>query len=124
MKGLVRKYFLNNLALLFSTREKVFNSFKIRLFPTREPATEPDVATEPKKTKKATKVKTKHKKSSLKLSENFSNKIENEEKNINEQIFRDSFLYQTLSYLIKVLYDSDEIKNYEIIKNINNGLLN
>ena len=52
MKGLVRKYFLNNLALLFSTREKVFNSFKIRLFPTQEPATEPDVAAEPKKTKK------------------------------------------------------------------------
>ena len=44
-------------------------------------------------------------------------------KNINEQIFRDYFLHQTPSYLTKDLYDSDEIKNDEIIKNINNGLI-
>ena len=43
--------------------------------------------------------------------------------NIDEQIFRDYFLYQTPSYLKKVLYDSDEIENDEIIKNINNGLI-
>ena len=42
---------------------------------------------------------------------------------MNEQIFRDYFLYQTPSYLRKVLYDSDEIENDEIMKNINNGLI-
>ena len=42
---------------------------------------------------------------------------------MNEQIFRDYFLYQSPSYLRKVLYDSDEIENDEIIKNINNGLI-
>ena len=30
--------------------------------------------------------------------------------------------YQAPSCLAKSLYDSDEIKNYEIIKHINNGL--
>ena len=33
MKGLEKKYFLKNLGLLFSEREKVLNSFKSRLFP-------------------------------------------------------------------------------------------
>ena len=42
---------------------------------------------------------------------------------MNDQIFRDYFLYQIPSYLTKVLYDSDEIKNFEIMKNINNGLI-
>ena len=57
------------------------------------------------------------------MCEEFSNKIKNGEKNINEEIFRNYFLYQTLSYLKKVLYESDEIANYEIIKNVNNGLI-
>ena len=58
-KILQKKSFVNNLALLFSSREKVVYSFKSRLFlienldripipePTAAPATEPDVATEP-----------------------------------------------------------------------------
>ena len=57
------------------------------------------------------------------MCEEFSNKIKNGEKNINEEIFRNYFLYQTLSYLKKVLYESDEIANYEIIKNVNNELI-
>ena len=57
------------------------------------------------------------------MCEEFSNKIKNGEKNINEKIFRNYFLYQTLSYLEKVLYESDEIANYEIIKNVNNELI-
>ena len=57
------------------------------------------------------------------MCEEFSNKIKNGEKNINEQIFRNYFLHQTLSHLKKVLYESDEIANYEIIKNVNNGLI-
>ena len=52
--------FLNNLRWLFSAREKVLNTFKSKLFPikklneistnesTPEPATELEVATEPK----------------------------------------------------------------------------
>ena len=55
IKALEKKYFLNNVGLLFSAREKVLNSFKHRLFPTKyldniptpEPATEPETATEP-----------------------------------------------------------------------------
>ena len=87
----VQKYLkmsvLNNLGLIFSAREKVFNSFKSRLIlikhldkitarqPTepateleaaKEPATEAEVAKEPTK---ATKAKTKRKISSLKLHE-------------------------------------------------------
>ena len=54
-----KKYFANNLGLLFSSREKVVYSFKSRLYlienldkipipePAAAPATEPDVATEP-----------------------------------------------------------------------------
>ena len=60
---------------------------------------------------------------SLKLLEEFLNKIKNEEKIIKEQIFRDYFLYQTPSYLTKILYGNDGIKNCEIIKSINNGLI-
>ena len=87
---------------LFSARETVLNSFKIRLFPiknfdkvptrepTPEPATEPEVAKEPttepevaKESTRATKTttaKTKRKTSSLKLRETFLNEIKNEEK--------------------------------------------
>ena len=57
------------------------------------------------------------------MREEFLNKTINEEKNINEQIFRNYLLYQTPSYLTKVLYDRDEIKNNEIIKNTNNGMI-
>ena len=135
IKGLENNSFLNDLGLLLSARGKVLNSFKRRLFPikffdkipkrqpTLEPATEAEVAAKPSKATKAIKAKTKRKISSLKLREEFLNKIKNEEKNINEQIFRDYFLYQTSSYLTKVLYDSDEIKNDEFIKHTNNGLI-
>ena len=81
-KRLKKSYFLNNLGFLFSAREKVLNSFISRLFPikdldkipTREPATEPEVATEP------TKEKIKCKISSLKLCKDFLNETKNEEK--------------------------------------------
>ena len=51
MKKPEKKYFLNNLGLSFSAREKVLTSFKSRLFPiknidknqTREPTPEPPV---------------------------------------------------------------------------------
>ena len=41
---------------------------------------------------------------------------------MNEKLFRDYFPYQTPLNLTKVLYDSGEIKNDEIIKDIINGL--
>ena len=71
---------------MFSAREKDLNIFKSRLLPTREPATEaelattPEVATEPRKAAKATKPKTKCKISSLKLRKEFLNKIKIDEK--------------------------------------------
>ena len=43
-------------------------------------------------------------------------------KKINDLKFKD-FFYQALSYLAKCLYDADKIKNNEIIKHINNGLI-
>ena len=60
IKTLEKKYFLNNLGLLFSTIEKVLNSLRSRLFlaktldiiKTRQPqkaATKPEVAAEPRK---------------------------------------------------------------------------
>ena len=66
-------------------------------------------ATEPTKATELTKAKSKL--------EKFLNKTKSEEKTINEQIFRD-FFYETPSYLTRDLYDKDEIKNDEIIKNI------
>ena len=104
---LKKKSFLNNLGLLFSVREKVLNKtvyfhefLKILdKIPTREPTPEPakeqEVTTEPTK---PTKAKTKHRTSSVKLRENFLIKIKNEGKNINEQIFREYFNYQFLSF--------------------------
>ena len=75
-----------------------------------EVATEQEVATELTKTTKATKAKTKRKIFSLKVREEFLNKIKNEENNINKQIFRDYFLFQTLSYLTNVLYIKMKLK--------------
>ena len=86
MKGL-EKTFLNNLGLLFSTREKVLNSIKSKLFPiinldkisTRKPATEPaaELAAEPNK----------HKKSRSKLQQEFIKEFAANEKDINEEIY-------------------------------------
>ena len=87
-KTLEKKSFLNNLGLLFSTREQVLNNFKSRLFPkidldkipTPELATEPEVAKEPIKATKVTKAKTEPKISLLKLREKILNEVKNEEK--------------------------------------------
>ena len=69
-------FFLNNLGLLFSAREKVLNSFKGRLFPikkldkipTSQPTTEPTAEPKPEVATETTEATpTKHKKSKLKL---------------------------------------------------------
>ena len=78
----------------------------------KEPATEPEVATEPK-------AKTKCKISPLKLHENFFKEIKNEEKNINEQMFNEFFSCHSPSFLVKDLYEDNREKNDKIVKNIN-----
>ena len=124
-KTLDKKSFLHNFGLLFSTKEKVLNSFKSRLFPiknvvkiptrkpTPEPATEPEVAREPTK---ATKAKIKRKISSLKLHEELL-------KNINKQIFKEYFGYESPSFLVKDLYESKQNKNDMIVKYLNESLI-
>ena len=129
---------MSNLVLLLSAREKVLNSFNIRLFPIKkldkiptleptpepatesEPATEPEVATE---SIKAMKAKNKQKTSSLKLHENILNEIKSEWKNINEQTFNEFFNYHHPSFLVKDLYEDNQHKNDKIVKNINESLI-
>ena len=86
-KILDKKYFLNNLGLLFSAREKVLNSFKIRLFPIKECEQAPDQAPEQAP---------KEKKSKIRLHIELINEIETDEKYINVEIFWKYFKYQTL----------------------------
>ena len=119
-----KSLFLNDLGLLFGAREKAFNSFKIRLFPTKnldkiparkptpEPATDPEVAKEPatepevaKESTKSKKANTKRKISSLKLGENFLNEVKNEEKN--EKIFHEFCNYHSPPFLVKDLYEGN-----------------
>ena len=99
---------------LLYLKSRFFAIENLDKIPTRQPtsdvATEPEVATEPTKTTKETKAKTEGKTSSLKLLEEFLYKKEFLYKNINEQIFRDYFLYRTPSYLTKALYDRKMMK--------------
>ena len=50
------------------------------------------------------------------MREEFSNKIKNEETSINEQIFKEYFSYESLSVLVKNLYESNQNKNDMIVK--------
>ena len=72
MKKPEKKYFLNNLGLLFSAREKFLNSFKSRLVPIKKLYKIPtreliEPVTEPKPKTAAEGTPTKHKKSKIKL---------------------------------------------------------
>ena len=51
--------------------------------------------------------KSKCKISPLKLHENFENKIENDKKSINNEIFREYFLYRNSSFLTKDLHKAN-----------------
>ena len=57
------------------------------------------------------------------MRENFLNKIKNEEKNMNEQIFKEYFGYESPSFLIKDLYESNQNKNDMIVKYLNESLI-
>ena len=56
-----------------------------------------------------TKAKTKRKKSPFELHEKFINEIANDEKNINEEIFKGYFLNHTPLFLVKELYNSNQL---------------
>ena len=90
-----KRSFLNNLGLSFSAREKVLNSFKSRLFPTKKlykiPTPEPTAEPTPEVATEAT--PTKHKKSKLKLQQKFMNGIVVHEKDINNEIFLNYIKY-------------------------------
>ena len=47
----------------------------------------------------------------------------NEEKNINNQIFKEYFNYQILSFLTKDLYEDNQIKNDRIVKHLNESFI-
>ena len=51
------------------------------------------------------------------------NEIKNDEKNINEQITKKHFYYHTPLFLVKELYNSNQNLNYEIVKHINDALI-
>ena len=57
------------------------------------------------------------------MCEEFLNKINDEEKNINEQIFREYFNYQSLSFLVKYLYEDNQKINDIIVKYLNESLI-
>ena len=88
-----KHFFLNNLGLFFSAREKLLNNFKSSLFSpknigkilTREPTLElaPAPPSEP----------TKHKKSKLQLQREYIYKIIADEKDIHDQMFWNYFKY-------------------------------
>ena len=99
-----KRSFLNNDRLFLSAKERVLNSFKSNIFPTKipdkvptpnatpdptpDPTPKPIVFCTPKPTKEP-----RNKISSLKLHENFLNKIVNDEKIINKEIFKKYFGY-------------------------------
>ena len=70
-----------------------------------------------------TKAKNKRKKSSFELHEKFINEIKNGEENINEQIFKEYFLYHTPLFLAKELYNNSQNENDNIVKQINDSFI-
>ena len=70
------------------------------------------------------KAKTKRKKISFQLHEKFINEIKKDEKNINKQISEEFiYFYHNPLFLAKELYDSNKNVNDEIVKHINDSLI-
>ena len=53
----------------------------------------------------------------------FINEIKNDKKNINEEIFKGYFFNHTQLFLAKELYNSNENVNDEIVKDVNDSLI-
>ena len=122
-KYLKKKAFLNNLRLLFSTREKVLNSFKSRLFPIKHLDKIRTLEPTPEKAAKsaAEETPTKHRTSKLKLQQEFMNEIIADKKDINNGILLNYFKYQNPLFLVKDLISAKQNKNEKLVNNINNG---
>ena len=116
-----KRSFLNQARLFLNAREKVRN-FKSKLFPrkyqikTSKHKRKPDATLkqvpepEPQPAKCICRI------CSSKLYKQFLNEIKNEEKNVNEQMFREYFQYHVPSFLVKDLYEDNQIKNDIIVK--------
>ena len=113
-KTIEKEFFLNNLSLLFSAREKALNNFKSRLSPkknlykiiTREPTHEPtpELATELNK----------HKKFTSKFQQEFMNE---------EYTYFQYFRYQNPSFLAKDSVRATQAKNEHLVYNFNDGFV-
>ena len=77
----------------------------------------PELKPEPSKSK------TKPKKCPLELREEFLNEMKRDEKNISTQIFKEYSFYHTPLFLAEELYNSNENVNDEIVKYINDALI-
>ena len=110
--SLQKKSFLNNLDLFLSTREKILNNFKSKIFPIKNLGKNP--TTEPTPESMVF---------DIKLRENFINKIENDEKNRNNEIFRKYFGCMNPSFLANNLYKANQDKSKEIINHVHDGLI-
>ena len=116
-----KRSFLNQARLFLNAREKVRN-FKSKLFPrksqikTSKHKPKPDATLklapepEPQPAKCICRI------CSSKLYKQFLNEIKNEEKNVNEQMFREYFQYHVPSFLVKDLYEDNQIKSDIIVK--------
>ena len=75
---------------------------------------------EPEPEPEPSKARTKRKKSPLQLHEEYINEIKNDEQNINEKICKEYFLPNS-NICSKELYNSNQNKNDEILKYINDA---
>ena len=67
--------------------------------------------------------KIKHKASLLILRKHFVNEIENDKKSINNEIFKKYFGYQNPSCLVKNLHKANQVKNEQIVNQVNDSLI-
>ena len=84
------------------------------IFEAKRKATEEEPESEPEPSKAKTK---------WKLHQKFINEIKKYGKIRNEQIFKEFFFYHTPLFLVKELYNSNQNINDEIVKHINDTLI-
>ena len=111
---------MNNINKLFNGRNDVIkfvDDYGSMILKAKRKAVKEEPKPEP------TKAKTKCKVYSFQFHEKFINEIKNDGKNMNEQIFKEYFFYYTLSFLAKKLYNSNQYGNDQIVKHINDLLI-